>query len=473
MNLDDALPLADAVLFEGYVLYPYRANDAKNRVRWQFGVLAPPAFAELDPSERAWLQTDCLLEGREPTLTVRVRFLHVRQRTVERADGDGRFVSVAALDVGDTTYLPCEEAAVQESDLVVALPALGARGRDLEIAGGTETEELQGADSTVAGRLVRRWEPLTAHLSVQVEPLPGPYGVRRARIRLDNRTAWAASTLGPGPARPDALRRALVAAHLVVGVERGRFLSQLDPPEWARGYVEGCVNVGAFPVLAGPPGHTDLMLASPIILYDHAGVAPESEVAFCDATEMDEMLTLRAMTLTEEEKRQARGSDPRAADIVEHVDNLPPELMDRLHGAIRSMAAVARPSNAPSELPSRAGLPVADIDRSPWWDPGQDAAVDPETDEILVDGVPLHRGVQVRLRPGVKRADAQDMFLEGRLAHVEAVLNDVDGQTHLAVALDDLRQDGLNPHGRFLYFAPDEVEPVARHDSGKDAWCAP
>ncbi len=452
-DLAAVTPLADAVLFEGYVLYPYRANDAKNRVRWQFGVLMPPAFAELDPSERAWLQTDTLVEGRDARLTVRVRFLHVRERTVEAVQG-GVFAQVPSLDVGAATYLPCDEATVHEMDVEVALPGLDATTADhpLVVPGGRDVEDLR-ADGADVGRLVRTWQPLMAHLHVQAEPLVGPYGVRRVRVRVDNRTPWSASVLGPGPTRPDALRSALVAAHALLGLDSGKFVSQLEPPEWARGYLAECENVGAFPVLAGSAGSTDVVLASPIILYDHAEVAPESAVAFCDATEMDEMLTLRAMTLTEDEKRQARGSDARAANIIDHVDNLPPELMDRLHGAIRSMSAVARPSGLPD-------LPVADIDRPPWWDPGADASVDPETDEILVDGVSLRRGVQVRLRPGSKRADAQDMFLDGRLAHVEAVLNDVDGHTHLAVALDDLVADGVNPHGRFLYFAPDEVEPI-------------
>jgi hypothetical protein len=453
VDLGAVTPLADAVLFEGYVLYPYRANDAKNRVRWQFGVLMPPSFAELDPSERAWLQTDTLIEGRDAFLTVRMRFLHVRQRTVE-ALADGAFQQVASLDVGAATYLPSEEAAVHELDLYVALPGLEAAStdQDVRVPGGQDAELLRDGD-VVVGRIVRTWRPLAAHLLVHAEPLVGPYGVRRVRVRLDNRTPWSASVLGPGPTRPDALMSALVAAHAVLGVDRARFVSQLEPPEWARGYVAACENVGAFPVLAGPATSSDRVLASPIILYDHAEVAPESEVAFCDATEMDEMLTLRAMTLTEQEKRQARGSGVRSAGIIDHVDNLPPELMERLHGAIRSMSAVARPSGLPD-------LPVADIDRPPWWDPGADASVDPDNDEILVDGFSLRRGVQVRLRPGMKRADAQDMFLDGRLAHVEAVLNDVDGQTHLAVALDDLTEDGFNPHGRFLYFAPDEVEPV-------------
>jgi hypothetical protein len=456
IDLAAVTPLADAVLFEGYVLYPYRANDAKNRVRWQFGVLVPPAFAELDPSERAFLQTDLLVDGRAPELRVRLRFLHVRRRSVE-ALRDGVFVPVTSLDVGDATFLPCDEAAVEEVDLEVT----SSDGRTVTLDSGEAAELLRDPAGRVAGRLVRRWEPLTARIEAQAEPLPGPYGLRRVRVRVDNRTRWAGSALGPGPARPDALRHSLVAAHVVAGVTGGRFLSQLDPPEWAREYVADCCHVGAFPVLAGEPDRTDLMLASPIILYDHAQVAPESEVAFCDATEMDEMLTLRAMTLTDDEKRQARGSDARAAAIVAGVDELPPELMDRLHGAIRSMSAVARPVTAQPVIAQPADHEPTET--PPWWDPGIDAAVDPDNDEILVAGLPVRRGSRVRLRPGGTRSDAQDMFLAGRLAHVAAVLNDVDGHVHLAVALDDLAEfadEGLTPHGRFLYFAPDEVEPL-------------
>jgi hypothetical protein len=247
-----------------------------------------------------------------------------------------------------------------------------------------------------------------------------------------------------------------VAAHLLVASAHGSFVSQIDPPEWAREYVEGCEQAGCFPVLAGPPGTRDLVLASPIILYDHPQVAPESEAQFCDATEMDEMLTLRTLTLTDAEKRLVRGSDPKAAALVDHVDHLPPELLDRLHGAIRSMSSVARPAS-PATEPAASDALVAEL---PWWDPAQDTSVDPDTDFVLIADVAVGRGSPVVLRPGRRSTDAQDMFLEGRAATVEAVIFDVDGGTHLAVSLDDLVEDGYHPHGRFLYFAPDEVEPI-------------
>src|SRR6516164_2164366 len=103
----------------------------------------------------------------------------------------------------------------------------------------------------------------------------------------------------------------------------------------------------------------------------------------------------------------------------------------------------------------------------PWWDPGADTSVSPETDHVLVAGVRVARGSRVVMRPGSRRADAQDIFLTGREALVEAVLHDVDGQVHVAVSpVSDPLADLQRNHGRFLYFAPDEIEPVPAASGG-------
>jgi hypothetical protein len=103
---------------------------------------------------------------------------------------------------------------------------------------------------------------------------------------------------------------------------------------------------------------------------------------------------------------------------------------------------------------------------TPWWDPGADGSVSPDTDHVVVAGHRVARGSRVLMRPGSRRADAQDLFLAGREAQVEAVLHDVDGQVHLAVTpVDDPAADLQRSHGRFLYFAPDEVEPLGPRGS--------
>ena len=97
---------------------------------------------------------------------------------------------------------------------------------------------------------------------------------------------------------------------MLLGIEDGRFVSSLDPDPNAAEAVAGCANDGTFPVLIGDDDR--VMLAAPIILYDHPEIAPESEGDLCDATEIDEILALRILTLTDEEKAEARATDPRA-----------------------------------------------------------------------------------------------------------------------------------------------------------------
>ena len=181
-------------------------------------------------------------------------------------------------------------------------------------------------------------------------------------------------------------------------------------------------------MLIGEEGDADVVLSSPIILYDHPAVAPESVGDFCDATEIDEILALRVLTLTDDEKAEARGTDARAAAIVDRCDDLPPEVWSRLHGAVRSLRPVEEsPADSDGSVE-----PVA----LPWWDPGVDSEVDPWTDTTWVGGVQVGKGTPVRLRPS-RRADAHDLFLAGRTATVAGVFKDVDGAEHVAVTLDD------------------------------------
>jgi hypothetical protein len=88
VSLDAVRRIADAVLYEGYILYPYRASAQKNRSRWQFGVVMAPGYAAADPSESSFTQAECVLEHTgQPELQVILRFLHVQRRSTEDADG--------------------------------------------------------------------------------------------------------------------------------------------------------------------------------------------------------------------------------------------------------------------------------------------------------------------------------------------------------------------------------------------------
>lgn len=451
--------VADAVLYEGYVLYPYRASAQKNQLRWQFGVLAPPSYVLSSGGERSSMRSEVIVEPRDhPVLHVRIRCLQVRRRHVERTtDGGTSFFAVESLDYESvdhaaSTTVPWDEALERDIDLdpVALLPLAGASARhDVVLPGDEEIELLRNHQAEIVGRLIRKSEEVRASIRVSTERAGDDNdAMLKVTIDVENSTPWAQ----PDADRDAAMRRSLVAVHTLMAVDDASFVSMLEPAPFAEDAVAGCCNDGTFPVLIGDETSRNVMLSSPIILYDFPAVAPESAGEFCDSTEIDEILALRVMTLTDEEKAEARGTDPRAAAIVDRCDDMPDEIWSRLHGAVRSLRPIG---------PKAERLPVDESEPTvPWWDPGQDASFDPFTDVMKIGGVEVTSGTRVRLKPS-RRADAHDLFYSGLLATVKGVFNDVDGDQHIAVTLDDdPASDMLEWQGRFLYFHPDEIQVI-------------
>jgi len=433
--------IADAVLYEGYLLYPYRSTSAKNQSRWQFGVLGPPRAAERGLGEDDTLSGQLLLNpGPDAALTIVVRFLQLQHRAVERLCGAG-FEPVGELSVAGRTWLTWDEA----TECEVTFGPFGEQGLatpqtlPIVVAGATEIEKVDG------GRLVRTRAELRAELTVRAEPDDG-----LLRISLGVR-----NTGTPPPDKDTAIATSLIGTHLIAAVADAEFVSLLEPPASAADAVARCRQHRCFPVLAGPPGDTSVMLVSPIILYDHPEIAEQSGGALFDSTEIDEILTLRVMTMTDEEKAQARATDPRAAQIIDRCDALSPEALLNLHGVLRDPHAAEKPVPLIPEIPEG-------VD---WWDPLADNAVDPGIDAVLVNGVRVSRDSRVRLHPS-RRADAQDLFYAGKVARVTAVHETVDGDQQIGVVLeDDPAADLHDWYGRYLYFAPDEVEPLVERRS--------
>ncbi|MGV9817036.1 hypothetical protein [Nocardia xishanensis] len=429
-----ARAVADAVLYEGYLLYPYRANARKNQCRWQFGVLGPEGAADAgigeDPELRAQFP---VVAGDDATLVLAVRFLQLQRRTVEDPDGE----EVAELDVDGRVLVSWDEAVEHEIDYG-PMPLEHTVFR-VHVLGGVDVEEVHDAAGAVAGRLVRTREPIDGRLELSVDHVAG---CRRVTITVRNVAAAPRD-------KQDALARSMLGAHVIAELEGGEFASLLEPPEEAAAAAGQCAHHRCFPVLAGPAGDRTLLLVSPIILYDHPEIAEQSEGPLFDSTEIDEILTLRVMTLTDEEKEQARATDPLAARIVDRCDATTAEQLDRLHGVLRE------PADRPRVLPE---VPD-DLD---WWDPAADNAVRPESDAIPIAGVLVRRGSRVRLHPS-RRADAHDLFYDGEQARVVTVHEDVDGDVHVGVVIDnDPAADLHEWYGRYLYFAPDEIEPLDR-----------
>lgn len=318
--------IADAVLYEGYILYPYRPSAVKNQQRWNFGVLCPEPYAVAQcGTESSTMRTECLIEVDSPaTLRVKVRFLHLMQR-----------------DVVDGKVLQTWQEAVAREVVVSELRLSRTGSRQavrFRFAGSRTTEpRIDETSREPTGSIVRTQQELFGGVEISTVPLNpqlaiGNRQLLKLSITIRNLTAFDDAD---GRSRDDALMHSFVSAHTIVETRQGAFISLLDPPDVYKAAASTCVNTGTFPVLVGDEGTRNCVLSSPIILYDYPQIAPQSIGTLFDGTEIDEILTLRIMSLTDEEKREIRGADELARQLLERTESMSPEQMLNLHGVMK------------------------------------------------------------------------------------------------------------------------------------------
>ena len=399
-----------AVLYEGYVLYPYRPSSIKNRQRWNFGVLFPESWAAAQTgSDRSFFRMELLARADDAAeFDVTVRFLHIARRSQNGQsweDADERVARKEKIRLGDLlTQLSTESFTFESS--------------------GTADRRQEGVEGEIE---------LSA---AQVLP-----GVFRLTAYVRNTSPVVASS------REQALVRSLASASAVLSIRDGEFVSQTDPPPELKDAAAACQNEGVWPVLLGEEPARDTVLGTPVILPDYPQIAPESAGDLFDGTEIDEILTLRILTLSDAEKNEIRATDDRARQLLDRAESLSPEHLMRLHGRIRAL-----------DFGDTAGEPAW----SEWDTFVSGTARQLPADTVRVHGFDLRKGDRVRLRPG-NRADIIDIALAGKAAIIEAIERDYEDKVHLAVVLeDDPGRDlgELRQAGHRFFFSPSEVEPL-------------
>ena len=457
MNIEKVREIANAVLYEGYLLYPYRRSAIKNRQRWTPGVVYPCAYSEANGGLEPWfMHTECLVTGSaDLSFDVYARFLHLLRRSSARpvavhlrasAAHEGASCQLA----GQLAYEPWDEGLEREvSALDLSLHELLVQPRRVEISfsAGRLTEPSAGPQK--AEIVLERQElvgtMLISAARVSAQDYPNLY---KLSVRIENTTHVDTETRE----RRDAiLLHSFISTHTLLHAHEGSFISLLETPDALQDAAKSCQNVKTWPVLVGDEGAENTMLSSPIILYDYPQIAPESPGAFFDGTEIDEMLALRVLTLSDEEKAELRQGDARARELLERTESLSPGQFMQLHGTMRDMHPLAREQMQNSAQPNQERGPEQGY-------PGADYP--PPTSLALASGE-ARVGDRVRLHPKV-RADAFDLLLADKIGRVEAIQQDFENRLYLVVTLDDdpgreQWDERVLPGHRFFFF-PEEVE---------------
>jgi hypothetical protein len=446
MNLPRVNEVVEAVLYEGYILYPYRPTAKKNRQRFTFGRVYPHDYSVAqNGAEPFVMRTQCLLTGRDGThFEVSVRFLHVTSRQIlsfrepqlelPTSLSAASVELVPELRVDDQSFVTWQEAVEREvtvgQQTIKQMAGTGCR-LPFEFPAEEQLEPIKDSRGSIVGLIRRRKERLEGEILCQIEEIEA--GLFKIAVEIVNRTFVLETELENQDA---VLLRTLASTHTVLHTDEGEFISLMDPPDSRRELAAACKNQGTWPVLVGDEAAADrtTMLSSPIILYDYPKIAAESPGELFDGTEIDEILTLRVMTMTNAEKEEMRQSDPRARRILERTESLPEDQLLKMHGVVRELRS---------------------FDEDIFGN-------DRRLEEAELNGVVLRPGDRVKIRPR-SRADIMDMALTGKIAAIEAIEQDAEGRIHFALVLDDDPGKDLGymrqPGHRFFYTI-DEVEPV-------------
>jgi hypothetical protein len=276
---------------------------------------------------------------------VTARFLHPVTRTVLQLsepvsvltdEAVAGATAVPSLDAGGRRHVSWEEATERSIDAGtydVGLLLDAPRSCTVAFPAHSERETVDREDGMIVGVIERTWQELEIQVSICAALRRGAteQPVHAIRVELSNSTDADRIT------RDSALLHALVSAHVVLRSHGASWLSLADPPDDVSADAASCVNDGLWPVLISEECADDTVLASPIILEDHPQLAPESAGDLFDATEIDEILSLRILTLTDEEKDEMRAADARARELLERTESLTQQQFMRMHGTIREL----------------------------------------------------------------------------------------------------------------------------------------
>ena len=419
--------LAKSLLFEGYALYPYTPAATKNATPTPFGIAYPSAYAKRQPAAFDLVRIELIAlptEGAEiEGVALFLQAAGTRHQATERRVGAGP-VPIAELI----------ESAVEHSFAFDSAPP--------DLATGEEPEE---SPEVVTG-------------TVRMSATSAGPGQVRVRLEVRNTTPVPDAD-AEGMERGDALRRALLSCHAMLGIAGGKLASPLENEGQLGAAVQACENVNAWPVLASP--EDDTALGAAILLPDHPQIAPQSNVNFFDNTEIEEALVLHVQALTDEERAAIDSQDPAVREMIERAEATTQEEILSLHGVMQATDPGGRIAFPEWTEPGtgiesgQSGEPEPPV-RPPPPGPADTAG----EDELVVDGKAFKRGGKVVLRPGVE-GDPYDKMMDGRTATVERIYLDYDGKAYFGVTIDeDPMREILRDSGRYLFFFADEVDPV-------------
>ena len=281
--------IADAILYEGYNLFPFRKSSLKNQKRFNFGIVSPKCWAENRTNNAFFQQTEVLIfsKDRDFNISMKIRFLQVEDKKYDWQNVLPRSIEVNFnfAEILDTQHK-----------------------KSFKFSSENNFRKIHGEIKTFATRIHKN--------------------LFKISLVLINKTESENSS------ENQILPSSFISAHSILQIGKGKFISLRETQKEFESPAGTCKNIGVFPVLAGEKNKQNSVLSSPIILYDFPEVSENSFADFFDGTEIDELMVLSILALSDAEQEEIRKTDEKAAKILDKLDKIDARDLLKLHASM-------------------------------------------------------------------------------------------------------------------------------------------
>ncbi|KAA9038578.1 hypothetical protein FW778_13550 [Ginsengibacter hankyongi] len=334
--------LTHTLLYEGYSLYPYYRSAVKNQKPIPFGVIFPKDYNAYHEHSHSKMQSQSIITGdNDLTVSVTVRFLHLRktelfQKANNEKDNED-YIPVSNLDINGKFYnsgWQTVERKITTGDIGLTQLAKGGISIPIEFDNMNEGELILNEKNVVVAKSVSSISEITGSILISAESIIESTDSFRITVVVTNTTGLEnANTIS----RDEAIMQSFLSTHIILQTLQGEFISQQDTPvKWTTA-TAGCTNINTWPIVIDKSNTT--LLSSPIILYDHPEINPQSSGDLFDSTEIEEALLLHVNLLTEEDRNRIGTEDEKMNAMLKKVNGLTPEDLHQYHSMLKENKA--------------------------------------------------------------------------------------------------------------------------------------
>ncbi|MGI8952070.1 MAG: hypothetical protein ACR2FN_10845 [Chitinophagaceae bacterium] len=336
--------ITQTLLYEGYALYPYHRSAIKNQKPIPFGVVFPQQYNIYNEHSHSKMQTQCIVTGSDNLqINISVRFLHllkveIFEKDLQQKTSESDFVQVHNVSLNGKIYQAgwqTIERKISTGNLQISQLIKNRKVIFIKFDKVYDTTNISDENGETVAKQINSVSQIKGTIIVEAESVKNTQNAFRITVTVTNTTPFENTE---AITRDEVLTQSFLSTHIILNTSDGQFISHQDPDEKWKTVIDECANINTWPILIDEANTT--LLSSPIILYDHPQINPQSHGDLFDSTEIEEALLLHVNLLSDEEKKRISQSDEKLQAMLKKVGEITPEELINFHSGLKESTQI-------------------------------------------------------------------------------------------------------------------------------------